>query len=763
MSPRSDFSLTAALDGRRLLVTGSTGFIGKVFLSMLLDRCQGVGKVYVLVRPRPGREPEERFFDTVNGSPAFAALREKHGDGFEAFLRGKVEVLKGDATEADFGLTASQVETLKGKVDAVLNIAGLVAMSPALDDSLRINAHGARYGAQLALALGAKLVHMSTAYVAGLRAGEVHESEAVAGYSPKGQAFSAADELAACGEFAEALEARASGEMMVTFRDWAAARLKEKGRPITPKAVEAGAQRQAKRWIDEQLVLEGRRRALAWGWPNTYCFTKAIGEQLIAAAPGLDYTIVRPSVVESSMRYPFPGWNEGLTTSAPMILAMCTGHHLWPAHPTAPLDIVPVDLVASSTIAATAALLAGRHRRIYHQGSSLVNPFPVTRIMRHIGQYRRRHYKDHAPDALWAHWLWTRLGVFTVSERAYRRWGVPMYRGVIGRLSKLLGEPKVLSKLERELGQVEHVVDTFLPFIHDIDCVFRTDGMRELYAALPAAEKELLPWDPENIDWRGYWFDIHTEGLRRWVFPGFPGRNGGPLNPSNLPVLNKIMRSALDIGHQVLYGTLFKTTVVGAQNVPNAPGFIVAANHASHLDMGLIKYALGPSGRDLVAMAAKDYFFKNPALGYFFSHYTNLLPIGRGRGVKDSLAAAGRILKKGRSLLIFPEATRSLTGQIASFKPTVGYLALQSKADVLPACVRGTYRALPKGSVLPRDRRLAAHLGKTLTYSELHKQTKHLPPKEAYRAATNLIESAVRALENESAKAAEARWADRSR
>lgn len=763
MSRSLEFSLTGALKGRRLLVTGSTGFIGKVFLAMLLDRCPEVDRVFVLVRPRPGREPEERFFDTVHGSPAFAALREKHDDHFDHFLREKVAVLAGDATSPDFGLKPATVAGLSGRVDAVLNIAGLVAMSPALDDSLQINSHGARYGAQLALKLGAKLVHMSTAYVAGLRVGEVRESEGVAGYSPKGQGFDAQAELADCDAFAQALSQRAKGEMMVTFRDWALARLKEKDRPVTDKAVDAGAQRQAKRWIEEQLVTEGRKRALRWGWPNTYCYAKSIGEQLIAATPGLDYTIVRPSVVESSMRYPFPGWNEGLTTSAPVILAMCTGHHLWPAHPTAPFDVVPVDMVASSTIAACAAIVDGRHQRVYHQGSSQANPFPVRQCMGFVGEYRRKHYKDHAPDALWAHWLWTRLGVFTVSEQAYRRWGVPLYRRVIARLSKLFGEPKALLKLERELGQVEHVVDTFLPFIHDIDCVFRTDGMRELYASLPATEKELLPWDPENIDWRQYWLDVHTAGLRRWVFPGFPGRNGGPIHPSNSPVLNQMVRGALDAGHQALYGTLFKTTVVGAKNVPNAPGFIVAANHASHLDMGLIKYALGPSGRDLVAMAAKDYFFKNPALDYFFSNYTNLLPIGRGHGVKDSLATAAKILKGGRSLLIFPETTRSMTGQIAPFKPTVGYLALQGKADVLPAFVRGTYAALPKGRVLPRDRRLTAHLGPALTYTELHKLTRHLPPKEAYRAATTLIESAVRALESQAEKAVDAPWAADSR
>src|SRR2546422_6234322 len=96
-----DFSLLETLAGRGLLITGSTGFIGKVTTAMLLDRCSGVGRVYVLVRPRPGRQPAERFFDTVHGSPAFAALREKHCENLADFLREKVVVLSGEATAPD--------------------------------------------------------------------------------------------------------------------------------------------------------------------------------------------------------------------------------------------------------------------------------------------------------------------------------------------------------------------------------------------------------------------------------------------------------------------------------------------------------------------------------------------------------------------------------------------------------------------------------------------------------------------------------------
>jgi Male sterility protein len=66
--------------------------------------------------------------------------------------------------------------------------------------------------------------------------------------------------------------------------------------------------------VRERLREGGMSRAEHWGWINTYTYTKSMGEQLIAQTSGLTYAIVRPSIVESSIRFPFPGWNEGFTT-----------------------------------------------------------------------------------------------------------------------------------------------------------------------------------------------------------------------------------------------------------------------------------------------------------------------------------------------------------------------------------------------------------------------------------------------------------------
>ncbi|MDE1976554.1 MAG: 1-acyl-sn-glycerol-3-phosphate acyltransferase, partial [Elusimicrobia bacterium] len=126
-----------------------------------------------------------------------------------------------------------------------------------------------------------------------------------------------------------------------------------------------------------------------------------------------------------------------------------------------------------------------------------------------------------------------------------------------------------------------------------------------------------------------------------------------------LVVIKALVRSFLAFCQHAVYAWFFSVGVAGQENVPSRGGLIIAANHTSHLDMGLIKHAMGPAGRDLVSLAAQDYFFCNPLYRWYFGNFTNLLPFNRSKSLKESLLAAGRVLKDGRNLLIFPEGTRT--------------------------------------------------------------------------------------------------------
>jgi long-chain acyl-CoA synthetase len=206
-------------------------------------------------------------------------------------------------------------------------------------------------------------------------------------------------------------------------------------------------------------------------------------------------------------------------------------------------------------------------------------------------------------------------------------------------------------------------------------------------------------------------------------------------------------RRALRGGMKALYQRVLDTGVYGAAHVPPFGGYIVCANHSSHLDTGLIKYALGEQGEALVALAAKDYFFEDPVRRMYFENFTNLVPMERQGSLRESLRLAGEVIHDGYILLIFPEGTRSDNGVMSDFKPSLGYLAMTNKCGILPMYLAGTHEAMPKGRYLPRrGERVAAYVGPFLPYSQVAALAAERSRSEQYRAITYHVEGIVRRL-----------------
>ncbi len=206
------------------------------------------------------------------------------------------------------------------------------------------------------------------------------------------------------------------------------------------------------------------------------------------------------------------------------------------------------------------------------------------------------------------------------------------------------------------------------------------------------------------------------------------------------PVAN-LGRQLLSFGQKVLYGGVFDLKVTGKSFIPQNRNFLVVANHTSHLDMGLVKVVLGEQGERLTALAARDYFFSTPLRRAYFENFTNLIPMDRHGSLRESLRLAGEALNQGYNLLIFPEGTRSPNGELLEFKPTLGYLALTYEVDVLPMYLDGTYDALPKGSIFPKNKELNVRIGPVLSYRALRAQVAghgalgELPPEHRDRRA----------------------------
>ncbi len=205
-------------------------------------------------------------------------------------------------------------------------------------------------------------------------------------------------------------------------------------------------------------------------------------------------------------------------------------------------------------------------------------------------------------------------------------------------------------------------------------------------------------------------------------------------------------RTVLSEGQRSVYERLFTTRIYGRAHVPQHVNFLVAANHASHLDMGLVKHALGEQGDNLVALAARDYFFSDRWRRTYFENFTNLIPMDRHGSLRESLKLASRSLLLGKNLLIFPEGTRATDGALKEFKPSIGYLALTNKVGILPVYLKGTYEALPKGRVVPKQREISAHVGPFLSYEELLEKVQGLPRSEQHREVARIVEAEVRLL-----------------
>ncbi|MBP9663450.1 MAG: SDR family oxidoreductase, partial [Pyrinomonadaceae bacterium] len=320
-------SPTEIFKGKTIFFIGGTGFVGKVTLSMLLNNFPDIGKVYTTVRARDENESRTRFWTSIVTSPTFDPLREKYGGGFEGFIKSKVVPVNGDVGNEFLGLDEKEAAKIMKDTDIIINGAGNVTFNPPLESALRTNVVGSNNIIKLARMMKKpRLVHVSTCFVAGKRSGPIWENEPVVGYFPRkdelvGTTFDVNREVEDCARLSEQARQEADDAVQAAkFREQARKRFIDEGRdPDDEAELKSAIFRERKMWIRERTTELGAERAEYWGWTNIYTYSKSLAEQIIASQDDIVKVLVRPSIVESSNQYPFPGWNEGFTTTAPLI------------------------------------------------------------------------------------------------------------------------------------------------------------------------------------------------------------------------------------------------------------------------------------------------------------------------------------------------------------------------------------------------------------------------------------------------------------
>ncbi|RZC50407.1 hypothetical protein C5167_018830 [Papaver somniferum] len=140
-----------SFENKSILVTGSTGFLSKLFVEKLLRVQPNVKQLYLLFRPADASSPTQRLHKDVTGKEVFRLLRKKHGLGFDSFISEKVTPVFGDVSLENLGIKDSEVEKKMHKeIDIVANFAATTNFEERYDVALAVNTTGPKHVMELA-------------------------------------------------------------------------------------------------------------------------------------------------------------------------------------------------------------------------------------------------------------------------------------------------------------------------------------------------------------------------------------------------------------------------------------------------------------------------------------------------------------------------------------------------------------------------------------------------------------------------------------
>lgn len=192
-----------------------------------------------------------------------------------------------------------------------------------------------------------------------------------------------------------------------------------------------------------------------------------------------------------------------------------------------------------------------------------------------------------------------------------------------------------------------------------------------------------------------------------------------------------------------IYFTLYhRRRVYGRNRIPkNSKGMLIAANHASFLDPP----AVGSSFFFPIWYLARTTLFNSKFFGWLIGQ-VNSVPISRERLDLKTIRAVQKLCDEGKSVLIFPEGTRSIDGSLQKGLAGIGFFVDKIGADVLPVYVDNSYNALPKNAKFPRPVKIRVNIGKPIRadkWSAIEKS------KEKYQKIADDIMMEITNLKNE--------------
>ncbi len=508
------------LAGKRIAVTGSTGFLGTALVERLM-RCAPDTELVLLVRPGKRSTPAERARREVFRNDAFHRMIEERGETprkaptFWDEVERRVTVIAGDVGTDGLALDDEGRAEL-ATCDIVIHSAATVSFDAPIDGAVEVNLLGPTRIAETlnSLDVSPHLVAVSTCYVAGNRRGSAPEQ--LLPESPFHIDVDWRSEVKAARRTRADFDAesRAVGRLE-EFRARARHELGAAGTPLLAAKTEQYRQR----WVSEQLVEAGRARAASLGWPDAYAYTKALGERALVESKGdVPVSIVRPSIIESAWAEPKPGWIKGFRMAEPILISYAQGLlKEFPGVPEGVVDVIPVDLVVAAIIAVAAnGPSEDGSVPVTQVASGTRNPLKYRQLVELVsGWFTERPLYDRKgqPIAVAPFSFPGRGAVERQLDRAHKN---------LDRADKALKllplrgkQALVNAEVEDKKEQVERAKGYVKIYGAYAECeaLYGVDRLVAMHEALDPADQGPLGCDPAIVDWSHYVTQIHLPSV----------------------------------------------------------------------------------------------------------------------------------------------------------------------------------------------------------------------------------------------------------
>ena len=453
---KEEQSLYSFYKDKNILITGGTGFVGKVLLEKIL-RSLDCNKVYLIIRD--SKQTAQEKYDKLLSSKAFLRLRDRHQGNFEDWFRSKVKLIKGDLTKDSLAMSKADRELLKSDLDILIHCGASVDFDANIYDNFVINVEGtlALYELSESCSKDIAFTYVSTAYVNSYKG-----SACISEYSsPKH--FVDADSIVA--------NIRSHKENA---------------------EVDFG------------------------GHPNTYTYTKSLAETILlqkSKSYKTRVSVLRPSCICASYKEPFPGWLDSISATSAVILFTAMGATKTLQGSAENIaDNIPVDYVANGILV---GLFDSRNDkfRVYHSSSSSQNPMTWGDVRTYtLGVLKVMPFQKSFIKPSMSFFNYDSIG------RVHRsiKYKVP-YR-MFFLMSYFLPEKyslKILKKLEKGDDISRRMYELFSFFVRH-QWIFKSEAMERANSRLSEKEKLEFKTDLRDIDWSEYFLDF-IKGIKVFV------------------------------------------------------------------------------------------------------------------------------------------------------------------------------------------------------------------------------------------------------